>query len=56
MKTLQCSSSGFECDAVIHADTNEEVLAQAAAHAQKVHGVSITPEMAQQLQTLIVEE
>lgn len=56
MKTLHCSAAGFDCDAVIHADTNEEVLKQAAAHAQKVHGVSVTPEMAQKIETLIVEE
>jgi predicted small metal-binding protein len=56
MKTLHCSSAGFDCNAVINAATEEEVLQQAAEHAKKVHGVTVTPELAQQLQTLITEE
>ena len=48
MKTLHCSSAGFDCNAVINAATDEEVLQQAAEHAKKVHGVTVTPELAQQ--------
>jgi predicted small metal-binding protein len=46
MKTLKCSDVGFECAAVVSAETVEEVLAQAAIHAQEVHGVTVTAEMA----------
>jgi predicted small metal-binding protein len=49
MKTLKCSDVGFDCAAVVTAETVEEVLAQAAAHAQKVHGVAVTPEMAEEI-------
>ncbi len=56
MKTLHCSDAGFDCKAVIHAETDEEVLTQAAEHALTVHGTAVTPEMAQQIQTLIKEE
>ncbi len=56
MKTLHCSDAGFDCKAVIHADTDEEVLTQAADHARTVHGTSVTPEMAEQIKTLIREE
>lgn len=56
MKTLHCSDAGFTCNAVVTADTTEEVLAQAAQHAHDVHGVTVTPEMAEQLATLIKEE
>jgi len=35
---------------------NIEVLAQAAEHAQTVHGVSVTPELAEGLKSLIREE
>ncbi|MGI8634386.1 MAG: DUF1059 domain-containing protein [Segetibacter sp.] len=56
MKTLHCSDAGFDCKAVIHAATEEEVLQQAAVHAKEVHGVTVTPELATQLRTLIVEE
>lgn len=53
MKTLQCSDAGFDCKATVTAATEEEVLQQAAAHAQTVHGVTVTPEMAEQIKTLI---
>lgn len=56
MKTLQCSDAGFDCKAVIRANTDEEVLEQAAIHAKEVHGVSVTPELAGQIQALIKNE
>ena len=56
MKTLHCKDAGFNCEAVINANTDEEILNQAAEHASTVHGVSVTPEMAQQIKTLIKEE
>ncbi len=49
MKTLKCSAVGFDCAAVVNAETVEEVLAQAAAHAKEVHGVEVTPEMAEEI-------
>jgi predicted small metal-binding protein len=56
MKTLHCRDAGFNCEGVIRANTEEEVLNQAAKHAQDVHGVPVTPEMAEQLKTLIRDE
>jgi predicted small metal-binding protein len=56
MKTLHCSDAGFECDAVVTANSDEEVLNIAAKHAKEVHGVTVTPEMASQIKTLIREE
>jgi len=56
MKTLHCSDAGFDCKGVINANTDEEVLTLAAEHALSVHGVSVTPELAEQLKTLIKEE
>lgn len=49
MKTLKCRDVGFDCAAVVTAETAEEVLAQAAAHAREVHGVEVTPEMAEEI-------
>jgi len=50
---------GFDCAAVVSAETIEEVLAQAAAHevahAQAVHRVAVTPEMAEEIAGKIVE-
>lgn len=56
MKTLHCRDAGFDCEGVIRANSEEEVLNLAAQHAQEVHGVSVTPEMAEQLKTLIRDE
>jgi predicted small metal-binding protein len=56
MKSLHCADAGFDCKAVIHAETDEEVLDQAAEHAQSVHGVTVTPELAEQIKTLIKED
>lgn len=49
MKQLLCRDAGFDCDAVVTAETEEEVLARAAPHAQEVHGVEVTPEIGQEL-------
>jgi predicted small metal-binding protein len=56
MKKLKCQDEGFDCSKVITAATVEEVLQQAAKHAQESHGVSVTPEMAAKIKTLITEE
>ncbi len=53
MKTLHCSDVGFSCQAVVKANTEEEILQQAAQHAREVHGVEVTSEMAAQIRTLI---
>ena len=56
MKTLRCRDVGFDCDREIRAATEEEVLQQAAEHAQKDHNVTVTPEIAAQVRTLIRDE
>lgn len=40
MKELHCKDVGFKCDAVIRADSEDEVLRQGAEHARTVHGVA----------------
>lgn len=56
MKTLRCRDAGFDCEGVIQGVSEEEVLSQAAEHAQAVHNVQVTPELAEQLKTLIKDE
>ena len=56
MKTLHCKDAGFDCPGVIQATTDDEVLQQAAKHAQEVHGVAVTPQLAEQLRALIKDE
>ena len=53
MKELKCRELGFDCDAVVQAESVDEVMAQAAPHAKEVHGVDVTPEMAGQFRTLV---
>ena len=56
MKTLHCKDAGFDCEGVIQANTEEEVLELAAKHALEVHNVAVTPELADQLRSMIREE
>lgn len=56
MKTLHCRDAGFDCNGVISANSEDEVLQQAAQHALTVHGVSVTPELAENLKHLIKDE
>ncbi len=56
MKTLRCRDAGFDCEGVIQAASEEEVLSQAAAHAKTAHDLDVTPELAEQLKALIKDE
>ena len=56
MKVLRCRDVGFDCDGVIRAQSEEEVLRQAAEHAQTQHGVKVTPELAAQVRNHIHDE
>ncbi len=53
VKELNCRDAGFDCDAVVRGETVDEVMAQAGPHAQQVHGVDVTPEMAGKIRTLV---
>jgi predicted small metal-binding protein len=46
MKFLRCRDAGFDCDAVIRAETEEDVLRQAAEHARTAHNLSEISEQA----------
>jgi predicted small metal-binding protein len=56
MKVLHCRDAGFDCPHEIRAESEGEVLQQAAEHARTVHHVEVTPELAAQVQTLIHDE
>jgi predicted small metal-binding protein len=56
MKTLRCRDAGFDCEGKIQAESQEEILSQAAEHARTEHNVQVTPELAEQLRTLIKDE
>jgi predicted small metal-binding protein len=40
-KQLQCRDLGFECDAVVTANSEEEILAQVVQHGQAVHEIPL---------------
>ena len=42
-KVLTCREVGMDCDFVARGNTEEEILAQAAAHAQHDHGFTDIP-------------
>ncbi|PRY10173.1 putative small metal-binding protein [Pontibacter ummariensis] len=56
MRTLKCRDAGFDCDGVIRAADDQEVLNLAGKHAREVHGVTVTPALADQLKLLIKDE
>jgi predicted small metal-binding protein len=53
VKELECRDVGFDCDAVVHGESADEVMAQVGSHAKEVHGVDVTPEMDGQIRTLV---
>ncbi len=56
-KVLNCRDVGFDCEGVIRADSEDEVMSQAAEHARTVHGLDeITPEVAEQIRSKIQDE
>lgn len=42
-KTIRCRDLGFDCDAVVRAETEEDALRQVAEHAKAVHGIETVP-------------
>ena len=43
-KQLTCSDSGAECGFQVRAETEDEVIAAAKGHAQRIHGIAEVPE------------
>ena len=39
-RELKCRDVGFDCDAVVVAENDDDVLAQVADHAKSVHGMT----------------
>ncbi|MFB0569124.1 MAG: DUF1059 domain-containing protein, partial [Nitrososphaeria archaeon] len=46
-KMLRCRDVGVDCDGVIRAETEEELMGKVAEHAKTAHGITeISPELA----------
>jgi predicted small metal-binding protein len=56
-KVLTCREVGMDCDFVARGNSEEEILAQAAVHAQRDHGFSsIPPEVIERVKAAIHDE
>ena len=53
MKQLMCRDAGFDCEAVVRAESVDELMAQVGPHAREAHRVEVTPELAGRLATLV---
>lgn len=56
MKVLRCRDAGFDCDAEIRAEHEDEILEQAAEHVRTVHDREVTPELVEQVRGAIEEK
>jgi predicted small metal-binding protein len=56
-KVVRCRDVGFDCDGVVRAETEEEVLQQVAAHAKAVHGLdTVTEEVVEKVLSVMHDE
>ena len=56
-KVVVCRDLGFDCEGVIRAETEDEALKQAAAHAKEVHGMEeFSPEVVEKVRAVMRDE
>ncbi len=56
-KTVKCRDVGFDCDGVVRAQSEDELLKLVAEHASQAHGVQqITPQIVAKVKSVIKEE
>ena len=56
-KTLKCREVGMDCDFVARGDSEQDVLNQAAVHAEKGHGITdLSPELVTKVKAAIHDE
>ena len=56
MKTFSCRHIGWDCDFVARGSSTEQVLELVTGHARDVHKTSITPDLANRIEWLVLEE
>jgi predicted small metal-binding protein len=56
MKDFHCRDAGMSCDFIAKGNSEKEILDQAGAHAQSVHKLTVTPELADKVKGLIHDE
>jgi len=56
IKVVRCRDVGFDCNGVVKAENETELLSKVAAHAKEVHNVQeITEEMVKKIKSVIHE-
>jgi predicted small metal-binding protein len=56
-KILRCRDVGLDCEAEIRANTEQEILRQAAEHAQTAHHITdMPPELVEKVRAAIRDE
>ncbi len=55
-KVIYCKDAGLDCSEVVRGQTEEEVLQMSLEHGKAAHKMQATPELTQQVKTLINEE
>jgi len=54
---VRCRDVGFDCDGVVRADTEEELLQQVAEHAKTAHNLEeVTDEVVEKVKSVIRTE
>ncbi len=54
---VHCRDVGFDCDGIVQADTEDDLLQQVAKHAQSEHGLeTVTDEVITKVKSVIREE
>jgi predicted small metal-binding protein len=54
---VRCKDVGFDCDGVIKAETESELMQQVAEHAKSAHGVEeVTDEIVEKVKSVITNE
>lgn len=57
LKVVNCRDVGFDCDGVVRASSEEEVLKKVAAHAREAHGLEhVSDEVVQKVRSVMREE
>lgn len=55
--TVHCRDVGFDCDGIVKAETEDDLLQQVAEHAQTAHGLAMVPgEIIAKVKSVIREE
>lgn len=56
-KVVKCRDVGFDCDGVVRAETEQEVLAKVAQHAKEAHGMTeVTEDVVAKVKSAIRDE